>query len=134
MVPEQNGDMLELDIATQPTLTYKLDFETKRISTKIDDFEAVMQAIMKILYTERYSYVIYSGDYGVELEKLIGQDYDYIVSDIERIITEALTVDERVLSISDLEIVKLNQDSAQVTFTANTIYGSGAAATEVLLW
>lgn len=133
MVPEQNGDMLELDIATQPTLTYKLDFETKRISTKIDDFEAVMQAIMKILYTERYSYVIYSGDYGVELEKLIGQDYNYIVSDIERIITEALTVDERVLSISDLEIVKLNQDSAQVTFTANTIYGSGAVTTEVLL-
>ena len=133
MVPEQNGDMLELDIATQPTLTYKLDFETKRISTKIDDFEAVMQAITKILYTERYSYVIYSGDYGVELERLIGQDYDYIVSDIERIITEALTVDERVLSISDLEIVKLNQDSAQVTFTANTIYGSGVVATEVLL-
>lgn len=133
MVPEQNGDMLELDIATQPTLTYKLDFETKRISTKIDDFEAVMQAIMKILYTERYSYVIYSGDYGVELERLIGQDYDYIVSDIERIITEALTVDDRVLSISDLEIVKLNKDSAQVTFTVNTIYGSGAVATEVLL-
>ena len=72
MVPEQNGDMLELDIATQPTLTYKLDFETKRISTKIDDFEAVMQAITKILYTERYSCVIYSGDYGVELERLIG--------------------------------------------------------------
>jgi phage baseplate assembly protein W len=133
MVPEQDGDMLELDIATQPTLTYKLDFETKRISTKIDDFEAVMQAIMKILYTERYSYVIYSGDYGVELERLIGQDYDYIVSDIERIITEALTVDDRVLSISDLEIVKLNKDSAQVTFTVNTIYGSGAVATEVLL-
>lgn len=133
MVPEQNGDMLELDIATQPTLTYKLDFETKRISTKIDDFEAVMQAITKILYTERYSYVIYSGDYGVELERLIGQDYDYIVSDIERIITEALTVDDRVLSISDLEIVKLNKDSAQVTFTVNTIYGSGAVATEVLL-
>ena len=133
MVPEQNGDIFELDIATQPTLTYKLDFETKRISTKIDDFEAVMQAITKILYTERYSYVIYSCDYGVELERLIGQDYDYIVSDIERIITEALTVDERVLSISNLEIVKLNQDSAQVTFTANAIYGSGAVATEVLL-
>lgn len=133
MVPEQNGDMLELDIATQPTLTYKLDFETKRISTKIDDFEAVMQAITKILYTERYSCVIYSSDYGVELEKLIGQDYDYVVSDIERIITEALTVDDRVLSISDLEIVKLNKDSAQVTFTVNTIYGAQAIATEVLL-
>lgn len=133
MVPEQNNEILELEIATEPTLTYKLDFETKRISTKVDDFEAVMQAIMKILYTERYSCVIYSSDYGVELEKLIGQDYDYVVSDIERIITEALTVDDRVLSISDLEIVKLNKDSAQVTFTVNTIYGAQAIATEVLL-
>lgn len=133
MVPEQNNQILELEVATEPTLTYKLDFETKRISTKVDDFEAVMQAVMKILYTERYSYVIYSGDYGVELDKLIGQDYDYVVSDIERIITEALTVDDRVLSISDLEIVKLNKDSAQVTFTVNTIYGAQAIATEVLL-
>ena len=133
MVPEQNNEILELEIETQPTLTYKLDFETKSISTKVDDIEAVMQAVMKILYTERYSCVIYSGDYGVELDKLIGQDYNYIVSDIERIITEALTVDDRVLSISDLEIVKISSDSAQVTFTVNTIYGAQAIATEVLL-
>ena len=133
MVPEQNNEILELEIETQPTLTYKLDFETKSISTKVDDLEAVMQAVMKILYTERYSCVIYSGDYGVELDKLIGQDYNYIVSDIERIITEALTVDDRVLSISDLEIVKISSDSARVTFTVNTIYGAQAIAAEVLL-
>ena len=131
MVPEQAGEMLELEIATQPTLTYKLDFESKRISKKIDDLDAVMQAVMKILYTERYSCVIYSGDYGVELEKLIGKDYDYIVSDIERIITEALTVDDRVTSISDLQIEKVATDAMRITFTVNTIYGSRSVTQEV---
>ena len=131
MVPEQTDEMLELEIATQPTLTYKLDFESKRISKKIDGLDAVMQAVMKILYTERYSCVIYSGDYGVELEKLIGKDYDYIVSDIERIITEALTVDDRVTSISDLQIEKVATDAMRITFTVNTIYGSRRVTQEV---
>lgn len=131
MVPEQTEELLELEITTQPTLTYKLDFESKRISKKIDDLDAVMQAVMKILYTERYSCVIYSGDYGVELEKLIGKDYDYIVSDIERIITEALTVDDRVTSISDLQIEKVATDAMRITFTVNTIYGSRSVTQEV---
>lgn len=37
----------------------------------MDGMEAVKQAVYKILQTERYKYVIYDWNYGVELEDLL---------------------------------------------------------------
>lgn len=133
MIPEQEVNLTNLEVVNQPSLTYKLDFERKRISGKIDNEEAIMQLVMKILYTERYAYVIYSSQYGVELDRLIGKDYDFIVSDLERTITEALLADDRILSITDFVAEQTAIDRMTVTFTVNSVVGSANINTEVII-
>jgi hypothetical protein len=133
MIPEQQVDLTNLEVASQPSLTYKLDFERKRITGKIDDEEAIMQLVMKILYTERYAYVIYSSQYGVELDRLVGKDYDFIVSDLERTITEALLADDRILSITNFVAEQTAIDKMTVTFTVNSVVGSANINTEVII-
>ena len=133
MIPEQAIDLTNLEIENQPSRTYKLDFERKRIGGMIDNEQAIMQMVMKILSTERYAYVIYSSQYGVELDRLIGQDYDFIVSDLERTITEALTADDRVIDITDFQINKIGIDKMEVSFTVNTFDGSVDIETEVAI-
>lgn len=133
MIPEQQVDLTNLEVVNQPSLTYKLDFERKRISGKIDNEEAIIQLVMKILYTERYAYVIYSSQYGVELDRLIGKDYDFIVSDLERTITEALLADDRILSITDFVAEQTAIDRMTVTFTVNSVVGSANINTEVII-
>lgn len=131
MIPEQQIDLTNLEVISQPSLTYKLDFERKRISGKINNEEAVMQLVMKILYTERYAYVIYSSQYGVELDRLIGKEYDFIVSDLERTITEALLADDRILSITDFTTEQTEIDRMTVSFRVNTVIGATNISTEV---
>ena len=84
MIPEQNANLTILEEQIQPSRTYHLDLDRKRVASMIDGHDAIIQAVKKILYTERYAYVIYSSQYGVELDRLIGHEYDFIVSDIKR--------------------------------------------------
>ena len=86
---------------------------------------------MKILYTERYAYVIYSSQYGVELDRLIGKDYDFIVSDLERTITEALLADDRILGITDFVAEQTAIDRMAVSFRVNSVVGATNISTEV---
>ncbi|WP_411349288.1 DUF2634 domain-containing protein [Paenibacillus sp. WLX2291] len=62
-----------------------------------DDKEAWVQWCHKALLTPRYRHVIYSRDYGSELEELIGtgQGRAVLESEMTRMITEALLVDAR---------------------------------------
>jgi hypothetical protein len=131
LIPEQEVDLTNLEVITQPSLTYRLDFERKRIGSKIDNEEAIMQMVMKILYTERYAYVIYSSQYGVELDRLIGQEYDFIISDLERTITEALLADDRILSITDFTTEQTAIDRMTASFMINSVIGATNISTEV---
>ena len=131
MIPEQEVNLTNLEVVTQPSRTYKLDFDRKRITGKIDNMDSIIQLVMKILYTERYAYVIYSSQYGVELDRLIGEEYDFIVSDLERTITEALLADDRIISITDFKTAKTEIDTMMVSFMVSSSEGSTNFSTEV---
>lgn len=131
MIPTQGADLTNLETTIQPSLTYGLDYERKRFIGFIDNEAAIMQMVMKLLYTERYAYVIYSSDYGVELDRLIGKDYDFIISDIERTIAEALLMDDRIISITDFKFNKTGIDQMEVSFLVNSILGQLNIDTEV---
>ena len=65
LIPNQSsvtiGQAVEVTPAAEhPTRTYKADFETGRVAGFVDETEAMKQAIIKILMTERFSYLIYS--------------------------------------------------------------------------
>lgn len=104
--------------------TYKIDFQENRIIGKIDNLEAVGQAVYKILHTERFNYLIYSWDYGVELESLIGKDYEFILGDLQRRIEEALLQDDRIEGIEHLKIQKKEKESIIVSFLVISKYGN----------
>ena len=131
MVPEFDFKATELEDSNTVSLTYGLDLKNKRIVKRIDDIEAMEQAIFKILSTERQAHIIYDDSYGVELERFIGKNIDFIKSDIERTISEALLADDRILSISNFTINDLIKDSLHIEFDVNTVYGNIPIKSEV---
>lgn len=131
MIPQFDFKVTELEDANTISLTYGLDLKNKRIVRKIDDIEAMKQAIFKILSTERQAHVIYDDSYGVELERFLGKDIDFIKSDVERTISEALLADDRILSITNFTINDLVKDSLHIEFKVNTVYGNISMKSEV---
>lgn len=108
---------------TQPDFTYKLNIESERISGYVDGLEAYKQAIYKILNTERYDYLIYSWNYGIELKELFGQPIPYVVPELQRRITEAIMQDDRTKSVDSFEFDTSKRGVVAVTFKATSIYG-----------
>ena len=133
MLPDVNTGLTELEVTTQPSKTYNLDTVRYRIGAMIDGREAIMQAVKKILYTERYANVIYGSNYGVELYRLFGKDLEFVVGDLEATITEALLTDDRIESISNFQIGRSSIDSVIASFTVNSIYGNIPMQAEVAI-
>lgn len=131
MIP--SGTLAEQDFEEQeqPDRTYRIDSENGRISGSADSIEAVKQAVYKILSTERYQYIMYSWDYGIELNDLYGEPVSYVCPELERRITEALTWDERIESVDGFEFDLSRKNAVAVKFTVHTIYGSIETGKEV---
>lgn len=117
----------DFEIAEQPTHTYKMNLESNLIRGYTDGQEAMKQAIYKILNTERYQYVMYSWNYGIELLDLYGEPVSYVCPELERRITEALTWDDRIQSVDNFEFNISKKGEILVTFTAHTVFGDVVA-------
>ena len=113
----------DLTIESTPTHTYKWDYDNKRSLDYIDDLEAIKQACYKIIYTERYRHIIYSWNYGIELENLFGKPLTYIYPELRRRITEALETDDRVLSVENFSFTH-KKGEVSALFTVVTKFGS----------
>ena len=103
----------DFDLETEPSLTYGMqmndvsDKDNTFLGT-VDDVDAIKQAILKIINTERYEYEIYSWDYGVELQDLVGKSMTYVLSEIEQRIEDAVTADDRIDKIEDFNAVAID--------------------------
>jgi len=121
---EQSEGELELN---ETSKTYDL----KSMKSFVNEREAVSQAVVKILNTERFRYPVYSDDYGIETEDLFGFDCDFVCVELERRIVEALTVDERITEVSDFDFV-VRRNTVYASFTVHTVYGEFDSEKEVL--
>lgn len=132
MIPSTIGYLeKDFEIEKQSGKTYKMDPYTNVIRGYCDDVEAVKQAIYKILNTERYEYVIYSWNYGIELQDLFGEPVSYVCAELERRITEALMQDDRIQSVSDFEFDTAKRHLLVCTFIVHTIFGDMKTEKEV---
>ena len=111
------------EFKSTPSKTYKIDFEQNRIIGMADEVEAVEQAIYFILRTERYKYIIYSRDYGIELEDLYGKQKQYVIPQLGKRILDALMQDDRITSVSGFSF-SCEQNKYTVKFTVGTVYGN----------
>lgn len=123
MIPSStNIDLTNYEI--QPSLTYKLDLDNKRIMGKVDNSDSVFQAIQKTLSTDKYAYDIYDWNYGHEILKLVGKEFSYIQVKLPQIIEEALLQDDRIKEITDFEIEQVNIDTVVASFRVITIFST----------
>ena len=131
MIPNVKSANAQFTIAVRPTRTYRLDLDHNRIRGFTDGLEAMEQAIYKILNTQRYEYLIYSWNYGNELYKTLGQNIPYVYDDIQRLITEALMQDDRILSIDAFSFTHIKRGMVQVRCNVHTKFGDVAVLEEV---
>ena len=129
MIPVVNN-LKEVEVIEQPSLCHRMIFDDGRISGECDGVEAVKQAIYNILNTERYQYIIYSWNYGVELKDLFGMPVDYVAAEAERRITEALLQDDRIIAVDNFEFEE-GRKKLSITFTVHTKYGDVQGEKEV---
>lgn len=124
MIPGVNGILTaDLEVESFPSKNYMMHIDRNRISGFCDNQDAVKQAIFKILNTERYQYIIYSWNYGIQLFDLFGEPVEYVCPELERRISDALIVDDRINSCENFEFDISQKGIIIVTFRVNTIYG-----------
>ena len=119
------------NIVYYPSLTYKLDFENKRIRGYARDQEAVEQALKLMTLVERNMYEIYDDSYGIETNDLIGKDPNYVLAVIESRIKDACSIDERILDLYEFE-TSIDYDTVYVTFRLKSAYEDNAEVSLVL--
>lgn len=90
-----------------------------RLVCQIDGLKAVIQAAYFAIQTPRYKHLIYSWQYGSELETLIGKNEAFVLSESRRMIIDALSIDNRVTNVRDFFYI-----DKILYFTIDTIYGS----------
>lgn len=119
-----------VEFVQQPSLTWYVNQETGRIQGEITGIEAVAQAVDIILNVERFRWQIYRPYSGVQWQNLLGQDPGYVASELQRRITAALTMDDRIRGISDFSYTA-SGNTLSASFTVNTVYGSTPTTVEV---
>lgn len=126
------GNLPDVTFQQQPDLTWGIDKTTNRVRGIVTGWEAVRQAVEIILNVERFRWQIYRPYSGMQWEGLIGQDPGYVASELQRRITEALTMDDRVRGISNFSYT-VEGDKLSASLTVNTVFGEMDTSVEVNL-
>ncbi|MFB9273367.1 DUF2634 domain-containing protein [Cohnella cellulosilytica] len=113
----------ETEEISQPSRTYKLDFARGRVAGLTDGLDAVKQAVVKILQSDRFFHEIYSFDYGHELGAVVGGAPAFVRSEVSRRIQEALLQDDRVTAIQNMQVI-VEGESLTATFLVVSTEGS----------
>lgn len=121
----------EIEEETAPSRTYRVS--NNRIITMVDGKESMIQAVDKIMRTERFVFSIYDEQYGNDFEELLGKDFDYAEVEIERMLTEALEADDRVLDVSVDSIEQIDSVTLTASGSCETIFGTIPIESEVRL-
>ena len=135
------GDAAVAETATESFPLYEevaWDFENNIPVVEKGDYkivtenEAIKTWVYKTLKTERFRYLIYSWDYGCELENLIGQNYTPNLTKAEciRYIKEALLINPYIRSVSNVEVT-FSEGKLKINGKLETIYGELEVSTSV---
>lgn len=121
-LPDIIGFDTDIQLTSRPSRTWIIDRNAMQVGFMDEGLEAVRQSVEIALNVERFQWQIYNTNFGNELEELVGDDADYIQSELPRMVNDALSVDDRVIDTADY-VFSVNGDSMTVSFTVNTVYG-----------
>ncbi len=125
-----------------PSRTYGLMLDTVRVVGKYSDGTeviyhgrilgyadgqaAVRQAIRKALITPRFKCLIYSNQYGNEIEDTVtinDATREYMEAVVPNYVEDCLKPDTRILGVSDFSFEFSEKDEVFISFKADTIFG-----------
>ena len=106
-----------------PDKTFGLEYDKKKVTGFSDERKAVEHSVYTILNTERYQYIIYSWNHGVELNQLFGKPVSFAVAEIPRLITEALMTDSRITDVTDFVFDTSKTGIVLAKFIVHTKFG-----------
>ena len=109
--------------SSYPSTEWIVDFETGDNKSPRSNIDAVSQDLKFAISVERYKWPIMGSNYGITLDDLVGTDYNYIRSESERRIRDALSVDDRVLSIEKFDFKMVESDALVISFVVKTTFG-----------
>lgn len=116
MIPLDDNNLQDFELVEFGDKTF--DTSTGQM---IDGLEALKQTVETILSVERYKFPIYSWNYGIELDSLIGKSYNYVITEIRRRIEEALEMDDRIETVDNFEFEKIDKNTISVSFVVNSV-------------
>lgn len=126
MIPVSDSLIANISIeekTIQPSLTFEIDFEKGVLKGKIDELESLKQAVLCRLITEKGLYPIYSQNYGIPMNELIGQSAPLVYVFIASAITGTLLEDDRITSVYGF-MFDTDRDNVTVSFYISTVFGT----------
>lgn len=121
-LPEVAGFDTDIVIAAQPSKTWIIDRNTMQVAYMDEGLEAVRQAVEIALNVERFRWQIYNTNFGAELSELVGDDEAYIEAELPRMVEDALSPDNRVVSVDNFSFSR-SGDALVVSFSVHTVFG-----------
>lgn len=115
----------EEEIEPEPSKTYSLELDRY-----MDGIDAVRQAVQKILQTPLFEHEIYSFSYGIDFDSLIGREPEEVYILLKKMIREALSYDDRIVSVEEFDI-GFQGDECYCEFVVKTVYGDFTQELEV---
>ena len=123
-------DLEDVEDESLPTNTYLIGDESRQVVAMDDGLEAMRQAVEILFTTKRFNYQIYSENYGIELDDLVGEDPDYIESTLPERVRDAFSVDDRILREENY-VFETVGDTMTVTFDVITVFGAFNVGVEI---
>ena len=122
------GDSVEYNLKVKNTSNedFYFDEESGQFTGQVvEGVQALKGWIYFALRIARYKYPIFSWKYGTELETFIGQsfdDEDYLLSEVKRMIEDALLINPHIKSVEDVEVDYKNE-KLEIKCMVRTKYG-----------
>lgn len=121
-------ELEDIDEEDLPTNTFLAS--DNQIAGMDDNLEAMRQAVHIILTTKRFNHQIYTENFGIELDDLIGEEPDYIESVFPERVRDAFSIDDRILSEQNY-VFNTVGDTMTITFEVVTVYGTFSEEVEI---
>ncbi len=123
---------MDVEFVTYPIQEWILDDETGELKDVSFELHAISQDVKFYLSTERNKYPIMGSNFGVEFEDLIGKDLQYVQAQVKKRILDALSIDDRIVSIGSFKFSQTNDDTLVASFVVSTKLGDFDMSTEII--
>lgn len=123
---------MNVSFTTYPVQEWILDEESGNLAESKFDIQAIAQDIKFALSTERNKYPIMGSNFGVTFEDLIGLDSEYVCAQIKKRISDALSIDDRIVGVGHFEFKHSKSDELRVSFIVETVLGKLDMTTDIV--